>query len=508
MNKNNKKRIAKNTLLLYIRMMIVMCIGLYTSRVVLNTLGVADYGIYQVVGGFVAMLAYLNAVFVSSTQRFLSFTLGTGEHDRLKMVFSTSVIVHFFLALIILVIAESIGLWFINNKLIIDPCRMDAANWIYQCSVFSLMVTILTVPYNASIISHEHMNIFAWVGIFDAIMKLLIVYFLLIIPADKLIVYSVLMLMIPLSIFIFYFFYCRTHFEECSGKKVFNRNIFKEMFNYCKWILIGNLGFTFKDHLSNIIMNGFLGTTINAARGISNTVIYLVNSFAQNFIMALNPQITKQYAAGNIKESMKLVNAGSRYSFYLMTLISIPVILNIDYLLKLWLENPPHYSDKFVIISLLVSTLYVLTNTITTAINATGNIRFFQIGVSLIMLFELPFCYVSLRLGYPPHYAMIPGIFTTVIAIFFRIVILNRQIPEYSIVDYLLKVVLRCVSVFVLCYYVCYVSFGEFENTLIGVIVSSCCCVLSSIIIILFLGIPNSERKMIFAYANKKIRKQ
>ena len=313
----NNKRIAKNTALLYFRMLLTIIIGLYTSRVVLNTLGVSDYGVYNIVGGIVAMLAFLNAAMVASSQRFISFELGIGNLEKLKTVFCTSVSIHVLLAGIILLVAETVGLWFVNTRLNIPSERMEAANWVYQYSILTLILTIISVPYNSCIVAHEHMKAYAYVSIVEVFLKLLVVYLLQLGCFDKLVLYAMLMTIVAFIVRFIYVFYCKRHFSECIYHFIFNKDLFKEMFAFAGWSIIGNLGFSFKDQGSNIILNLFFGTAVNAARGIALQVNGIVSNFSYNFTMALNPQITKQYAAGNVEESAKLVYAGCRYSFYL-----------------------------------------------------------------------------------------------------------------------------------------------------------------------------------------------
>lgn len=380
---SNNKRIAKNTILLYLRMLLTIVVGLYTSRVVLNTLGVSDYGVYNVVGGIVAMLSFLNSALTAASQRFISFELGRGDKDKLKTIFCTSVTIHAILAIIIFIIAETVGLWFVNTHLNIEPTRMTAANWVYQCSILTFMLTIVSVPYNSCIVAHEHMNAFAYVSILEVILKLLIVFLLLVINYDKLITYGILVLCVAFIIRLIYGLYCKRHFEECTYHFIFNKTLFKEMFSFAGWSVVGNLGFSFKDQVANVILNIFFGTVINAARGVALQVNGIISGFSSNFIMALNPQITKQYATGNIQNSMNLVYAGCRYSFYLLALVSIPVIINMDYILKLWLYNVPEYTSEFLKLALVAALINSIAQPLVTALQATGKIKIFQISICI-----------------------------------------------------------------------------------------------------------------------------
>lgn len=501
-NAQNNKRIAKNTLMLYLRMFLIMAVSLYTSRVVLQTLGVNDYGIYNVVGGFVTMLAYLNSVFVDATQRFLSYTLGEGDKAKLRKVFTTATTIHIIIAGIILLFAETFGLWFVNTKLQINPDRMVAANWVYQCSVMTLLINIINVPHRACIVSHEHMHIYAYISIVEALLKLGIVFLLLALPYDKLIVYAILYLLASTVIPCWYSVYSIRHFDESKIGFGIERNVFKEMFAYAGWVLVGNLGFSFKDQLSNIIMNLFLGTAINAARGVAAQVNGILTSFANNFMMALSPQITKQYAAGNLEGSQKLVCAGARYSFYLMAVITIPVILNIDYILHLWLGVVPEYTGIFITITLIAADYYAATKTLTVAIQATGDIKWFQIGISAIMLLEIPMAYILLYFKYPPYYALLPAIATTIIGLFYRLFILKRKISSYNARQFIMDVFVKC-SLLMLGSYLISLLFSRlFHESFLTLIITSVFSGLVSLAIIYFLGINQTER----VYVNNFIR--
>lgn len=438
---SNNKRIAKNTLLLYVRMLFTIVIGLYTSRVVLNVLGVSDYGVYNVVGGIVAMTAFLNSALTAASQRFISYELGTDDKEQQNITFSTSVTIHILMALIIFVVAETFGLWFLNTHLNIEENRMVAANWVYQCSILSMMLTVMSVPYNACIVAHEHMRAFAYIGIMETISKLLVVYLLLVINSDKLITYAILIFLVSLIVRFTYGLYCKHKFEECTYHFMFDKKTFKDMFSFAGWSIVGNFGFCMKDQGLNIVLNLFFGVMVNAARGVAVQVNALIGNFSSNFTMALNPQITKQYAAGNIGESMKLVYTGCRFSFYLMAFIATPVLVNLDYLLRLWLGIVPNYTVQFLALSLIVGMINAMVSPITTALQATGRIALFQTLICGLMLCELPLAYFILHNGGKPYTAVYPSIFIAFIALFVRFLLLKRQIPLYRLRYFTLSIV-------------------------------------------------------------------
>lgn len=447
----NNKQIARNTLLLYVRMMFTVAVGLYTSRIILDILGISDYGLYNVVGGIVAMFAFLNAAMVAASQRFISYELGRKDPIRLKEVFCISVSIHIAIALIVLILAETAGLWFLNNHLNIPIGREYAANILLQTTVLAFMVTVISVPYDASIVAHEHMKVYAYFSILEVSLKLLIVFLLPLFPFDKLITYGFLVLSVSVIMRIMYGIYCKHKFEECHYHFIWNKQLFKKIFAFAGWSLVGNLGFSVKDQLSNIILNLFFGTLVNAARGISMQVSGILYGFVNNFLMALNPPIIKSYSSGNLHQSQELVYVGCKYSVFLLALIAVPFMVNVDYILLLWLKTVPQYTADFLRLVLVSSMIYVVSAPLTTAMQATGNIRLFQIMVCVILLCTIPLLYIVLKLGFPPYSAMWVDIFLTLCTVIVRIWILKRLIPSYSIRKYLM-IILRSALIIGLAY--------------------------------------------------------
>lgn len=493
----NNKRIAKNTLMLYIRLFLTMAVGLYTSRIILQVLGVSDYGVYNLVGGFVAMLAYLNSAFVSATQRFISYSLGKDNLEDLITVFYTSKIVHYALALLVVIVAETFGVWFIGHKLNIEPGRMYAAYWVFHCSVLSMVVNIISVPYNSCIVAHEHMQVYAYVSILESLLKLLIVFLIQISPYDILISYAVLTVIVATLIRLCYTFYCKKHFDECRVNSIFNWYRFKEMLSYTGWVLIGNIGFTFKDQIANIILNGFYGTSVNAAKGIANQASAMINTFARNFFSAMSPQITIQYASGNVENSKMLVYQGAKYSFYMLGLIVIPVIINMNYILTLWLGDVPEYTCTFLMISLIAALVGSFATSLVTAIQATGNMKVFQLGISVIMLSELPFLYLFLYNDYPLIYALLPTIVTNALGVLFRIIVLKKLIPQYDLKFFFFNIIMKSVVVFLVAlgfsFFICW----RFEPTFVNLLLTSFLSISILLILIYCFGISKNERLMV-----------
>ena len=504
---SNNKRIAKNTVLLYFRMLIMMGVGLYTSRIVLGALGVSDYGINNVVGGVITMASFLNAGLSQATQRFISYELGTGDMKKLGEVFSNSLIIHGIIALIVLLISETVGLWFINNCLNIPEERMNAANWVFQFSILSYVVGILSVPYNSVIIAHEHMNVFAYISILEALFKLLVAFCLLFIDMDKLILFSCLTLCVSIIIRLCYGLYCKRHFAECNTSISSNKSLMRQIGSFAGWSMLGNLGLIGRDQGANVILNLFLGTSLNAARGIALQVSTLVNQFSLNFTMAMNPQITKQYASGNLEKCSSLVYEGSKFSFFLLSVISIPVIINADYILELWLGTVPPFTPWFLILSLVVSLLYCLTQPVTVAIQATRRMRTFQIGICLLSFCELPFVWMILACEQPPYLIMIPQIVSSVIAIFFRFFLLKRYASYFSWSTYILNVLLRSLFVISCCLYLAFIIRSYFSDNFANLVITTLTSITITCSMVYVLGLNSSERKVIKAGLRKMVLK-
>lgn len=420
-NSENNKRIAKNTLLLYFRMFITMGVSLYTSRIVLNTLGVEDFGIYNVVGGVVMMFSFLNSSMSSATQRFLSFELGKQDYAQMKKVFSMSVNIHAIIAGTIFILAETIGLWFLNAKLVIPADRMEAANWVYQFSIFSFMLTIMNVPYNATIIAHERMKVYAYVSIVEVILKLIIVFALVWLGFDKLKLYAVLVFVVSIIIWIIFKVYCKRNFTETNYQFFWEKSLYKTLMNYAGWNLFGNLAAVTFNQGINIMLNIFFGPAINAARGLAYQVNGAVNGFVSNFQMAMNPQIVKSYAAEDLKYMHQLIFQGAKYSFFLLFTLTLPILLETEIILKWWLKIVPEYTAIFTRLVLINVLIDCISGPLMTAAQASGKIKLYQSIVGGLLLLILPFSYLFLKLGFPPQVTLYVSICISIIALFARL---------------------------------------------------------------------------------------
>lgn len=460
----NNKRIAKNTLLLYVRMLFMMAVSLYTSRVVLNTLGVSDYGIYNVVGGVVAMFGFINNSMSSATQRYITFALGRGDKDNLKKVFSTALQIHVLISALIVILGETIGLWFMYEKMQIPENRMDAAFWVLQCSILSAVVMIISVPYNADIIAHEKMSAFAYISVLEAVLKLAVVFLLLISSYDRLIFYAFLILAVQVLIRFCYSHYCNKHFEETKYHKVWDKSLFKEMTGFAGWSIFGNLSSVLFGQGLNMLLNVFFGPVVNAARAIAVQVQTAIQQFVGNFQMALNPQITKTYAKGEMEEMHKLMFRSARFSFYLLFFLSLPVLFETEQILTVWLNVVPENTVIFLRIMICISLIFTLSNPLMVANQATGKVRKYQIICGSIQLLILPISYVSLKLDFPAYSVFIVHFIIELITQCIRMILLKPLIG-LTMKDYLSNVYSRVILVVVLSVIIPLTIYLNMDNT-------------------------------------------
>ncbi|MFV0148635.1 MATE family efflux transporter [Empedobacter falsenii] len=481
-----------------------MGITLYTSRIVLEELGVSDYGIYNLVGGIVAMIGFFNAAMSSATQRYLAHDIGKGNFSQLKKTFSATLTIHFGIAILGLFIAETLGLWYINYKMVFSIEKIYAVNIVYQFSILTFLLNIIQVPYNALIIARERMKVYAYMSILEAILKLGIVFILILIPNNKLIYYAFLTFIVSLVIRILYQIYCRKSFEESKYKFIYDRLYYKELISYSGWNLFGNIAAVSKGQGVNLILNLFFGTVVNAAYAITNQVVGAVNLFASNLQMAFNPQIIKQYTQGNIDDSQKLIRQSSKYSYLLMLLLILPFLLNTDYILVLWLKEVPKYTNLFIQLALINILIDCLSGSLMTGIQATGKIKWYQIIVGILVFINLPLSYLSLKLDFSPISVYIISIIISLISLNFRLYFLKKEMG-FNIIKYYKLVILSCFILTLLGLILIYLfklklpikdNFGNFifQSFLLDFIILG---------LIFFIGINKFEKVVIF----KKIKK-
>lgn len=425
---NNNVRIAKNTFFLYIRMLFTMIVSLYTSRVVLNALGVVDFGIYNVVGGIISMFAFLNSAMASTSQRYLTYEIGTGDTDKLNRVFSTSLQIHAIISVIILILSETVGLWFVLKTLVIPENRKIAAMWVYQCSVFTTLFSFMAVSYNAVIVAHEKMSAFAYISILEVSLKLLIAFLIVVSTFDKLIFYAIAILVTQILIRQVYNIYAQRHFKETHYLNKFDRKLFKDMFGFAGWSFVGNFAGMLYSQGLNILLNIFFGPIANAARGIAVQVQGAIQQLVANFQMAINPQITKTYAMHDIQNMHSLIFRSSRFSFFLLYIITLPILLETDFILHFWLGNVPENAALFIRIMICISMSYTFANPCMIANQATGKVKRYQVCVSTIILMILPFSYIALKLGAPAYSVFVVQLLMELIAQIPRMYILKKDI--------------------------------------------------------------------------------
>lgn len=502
-NSANSKRIAKNTLLLYVRMLFLMLISLYTSRVILNALGVDDYGIYNVVGGFVTMFSLLSSSLSSAISRFITFELGKKDEEKLKQVFSSSVTIQFGLSLIVLIIAETVGLWFLNCKMVIPEDRLVAANWCFQFSILTFVVNLISVPYNAAIIAHEKMSAFAYISILEALGKLIVAWCIVINPIDRLIFYAALIALIAWIIRIIYTTYCKRHFVECTYHFVYDYQLLKQMFSFAGWNFFGTGSWLLMTQGINVLMNIYFGVTVNAARGIATQVDHAVMSFVNNFTTAINPQITKSYASDKKEYMFNLMFKGAKFSYFFILFFAVPILCETEMILKLWLKIVPDYTVSFIRLTLIISMIYSISLTMITAMSATGDIKKYQIRVGGIGMLVFPMAWVLFLLGFPPEVSYLSMLFIYVIQFLLRLYLLREKVGM-SITHYLrevfLKVILTTIFSFSLPICLCSILEQTYTRFFVLLVTST----LFTIFIIFYIGLNKEERSFLLIQLRNK----
>lgn len=500
----NNKRVAKNTLFLYFRTMIILVVSLFASRVILNALGVEDYGIYNVVGGVVAMFNVISGALSNAISRFITFELGKGLSEKLKMVFSTSVNIQYLIAIIILLIGEIVGVWFLNYKMNIPPERLAAANWVLQLSLMTFCVNLTNIPYNACIIAHEMMDVFAYVSILEAVLKLLICYLIIISPLDKLIFYGTLQLCVAIIIKMTYTFYCRKHFQESHYHFIFDKQIMKEMTGFAGWNFFTNSAYVFNTQGVNLLINIFFGVTVNAARGIATQVESAVMQLVNSFTTALNPQITKNYAAGNYDEMVSLVCRGAKFSYYLLFVFALPVLMETETLLTIWLKLVPSHAVNFVRLAIVASLINIIGKTGFTACMATGNIRRYVLWVTSVGFLAFPLTWIAFAMGVPSEATYVVFIVVYAVVEAVRLWIM-KGLLNFPVGKFIREVVVKITMVTLVSAFIPVVFTILIDPSLMRTICSIMICLLSAASSIYLIGLTTNERTFIVETIKTKI---
>lgn len=491
------KRIAKNTILLYFRMLFIMAVSLYTSRVILNTLGVEDFGINNVVGGIVSMFGFLSSAMTTSTQRYITYELGRGNMERLRQVFVTSVNIHVFISIVIVVFGETIGLWFLSEKMIIPEGRMTAAMWVYQLSLLTTVIAIMSYPYNAAIVAHEKMSAFASISVLEVVLKLVIVYLLVLADFDKLILYAILFAVIQLIIRFCYSWYCSRHFPETKYFVYFNKPLFREMLGFAGWNLWGNLAAILFGQGLNVLLNMFFGPVVNAARAVAVQVQGAIQQFSSNFQMALNPQITKTYAAGQLGDMHRLIYRSCKFTFFLLFTLCLPVLIETPIILKIWLKTVPDYTAVFLRIMIITMMIDSTANPLMVSAAATGRVKVYQSVVGGILLSIVPISYVVLKLGGDPWSVFVVHLCVCCVAYITRLFIIRSMIG-LRVKQFVSQVVLRCVFVVAVSIIVPSLLKLSLTQNFLDMVIMIVVCLFCSSVCSLFIGLDKHERMVVF----------
>ena len=501
---DNNKRIAKNTLFLYLRMFVMMLTALFTSRIVLDVLGASDYGLNNIIGGVVVLFSFLNSALLSATQRFLNFHLGRQDYKQTNVVFCMSMNTYILLSIVVVVLGETIGLWFVNTQLNIPSERMYAAQWVYQFTLIQFVINLLRVPYNASIIAYERMNFYAYISLVEVIAKLLVVYLLYITTFDKLIFYSFLYTIVPLIVAFIYRTYCNRNFDTTKYKRIWDKVAFKEMFSFSGWSLFGSLANLAAQQGLNILINIFYGVTVNAAAGIANQVSTNVYGFISNFQTAFQPQIVKTYAAKEIERFQKLIFQTSKFSYFMVLVLVLPILFTIDGILEIWLKEVPEYTAIFCRLILVFLSIEAITAPLWMSVQATGKIRSYQILMACLIFMNFPMAYLVLKLGSPVYTVWIVRIIINLITMVARCIYMKQRL-QFPISQYIRNVIIPILIVTIASLPVPLILYNQIDNFWLNMFVVGFATFFVAILAVYFIGMNTHEKELVKNMLLKKI---
>lgn len=502
MSSVNNKRIAKNTLYLYLRMLLVMAIGLYTVRAILDILGVVDYGIYNVVGGVVTMFAFMNRTLSTSSQRYFSVALAKNDYDDLKRVFSLNLTVFLILGMIIFVLLETVGLWFVNHKMTIPPERMKAANVVYQLSILAMFLHIVVIPYMALVIAHEKMNFFAIIGVVEALGRLGIVFLLAVIPFDKLIIYGVLILLLAFGTTICYVIYCLKHYSESHYHWYWNKKEAVELLGFSGWHFLGTFSTTCRSQGINILLNLFFNPAVNAARAVAYQIYNAVYHLVTNFFTAVKPQIYKSYASGQYDDLYKLINRSTLICAFLISLMVFPIVANTELILGWWLKDVPEYAVIFTQLVLINGLIDSVDGPTIASALATGRIRKYMLIVSGVIFANIPISYIALLLGSEPWVTMCISIGLSIVAVFVRAYLLKGLIgfPFGRYVAVIIRIGIVSLALLLICRFVIYGAAQTFLQLILWTI-----AIVFVILILYAIILPKEDRRFVIGFVKNKL---
>ena len=503
----NNKRIVRNTFVLYSRMFLLLAVSLYTSRVVLQTLGVEDFGIYNVVAGVVSFIGIFNGAMGSATSRYITYELGKGDKEQLHKTFCTCFEIYVLLGIVFTIFAETIGLWFLNTQMVIPKERMFAANCIYQFTILSVINTFLVNPYNACIISHEKMDIYAYLSIIEALFKLAIIYILWIVPYDRLVTYGLLNLLMSLVVTMIYRLYCINKFEECHLKIYKDYKLFRKLISFSGWTLWGAMAVMTKGQGLNILLNIFFNPAVNASRGIAYQINMNIIKFGDNFYTAVRPQITKYYAQGDLTDMFNLVFRSSKLTYYLLLFISLPILIETPFIINLWLGQLPEYVVDFTRLIIIISVVDCMAAPIMTTANATGNIKLYQILMGLITISNIPISYILLKNGANPVCVFYVSLILACICYVTRVCIVKYLIPKFPILKFLQQVTGIIVITTIAASIVPLLLHNILSNNVINMVIVCLSALVSTIFAIYFVGMNKAEKAFAMKLILKRIKK-
>ena len=502
---SDNKRIAKNTMFLYFRMILIMGVALYTSRVVLETLGVEDFGLYNVVGGIVTMFSFINGSLGSATSRYITFELGKKNYDRLNQIFNVALVVHVVIALIIILLAETVGLWFFYEKMVIPETRLTAAFWVYQISILTSFFSMTQVPYNAVIIARENMKVYAYVGIVEVLAKLLIVYMIKLSPIDRLVYYAVLLCLLQVGILLYYRYFCTSKYPESHIKKCSDKTLFKSIFTYGASDMIGAISVMAQGQGLNLLLNVYFGPVVNAARAIAYQVQGAVTQFSNNFMTAVKPQIIKSYAEGNLEDMWRLVIQSSCFSYYLMWMICLPICLEADTILSLWLGKYPDHTVSFLILILILCLIQTVKTPRVTIFHAMAKVFWSNITVGIVLCLAFPLAYLFLEMGGNPESVFWAANISMVASELVSIYVLSCFL-NFSKAKYFLQVHGRCILVTLLSSVIPYLLFDKFmDRGFLRLIFTCIITTLSVVVTSLYVGMDKNMRSKLYSIVETKI---
>lgn len=506
--KVDNKKIAKNTAFLYIRMLFVLFVSLYTTRVVLQVLGVEDYGVYNVVGGFVSMFGFLNTSLVGAIQRYYNFESSKNGDEGTQKVYITSLFIQGFLSIILLIALESFGLWYVNNVLVVPPDRLFAAKILFQCSVISLILVVMQVPYSAAVMSFEKMDFYALMGIIDVLLRLAIVIALPFIRHDKLVSYGLMIFLISVLDFVLYFIYAKKKFKALKFKVEFNGGLFKSMLSFTGWNVLGTFSGVLKGQGLNMLLNAFFGTVVNAARGIAYQIMTALQSFSLNIVAAFRPQLVDSYASGNYDRTRNIMFAESKICYTLMYVIAVPLVIELDFVLSLWLgSNVPEYTKEFTAIVLAIMTVSTLNTPLTQTIHASGKLRTYMIATSIVTCAIVPVAWIALKIGFGPIAVFWVSFALTIINQVVSVLIVHKEFP-FSLKRYMGKVIIPCAILTIVLPFVPYYVSRCFESSIYRLCAVVVADIFWAAVIILLLVLNKEERLLVKSYIQKLFSKR